>query len=95
MGKDLIVESEVVGWDDVDTGILLDLPVSKTEALGLSEELILGDLSTPVVLGGLLEVTVRTHAGETEDRPVEWSLAVDLLTQFRGMREKRGKLTYD
>jgi hypothetical protein len=79
VGKDLIVEGKVVGWDDVDTGILLDLPVSKTEALGLSEKLILGDLSTPVVLGGLLEVTVHTHAGETEDRSVDLSLAVDLL----------------
>lgn len=67
VGKDLIVESKVVGWDDVDTGILLDLPVSKTEALGLSEELLLGDLASPVVLGGLLQVTVDTHAWETED----------------------------
>lgn len=79
MGKDLIVESEVVGWDDVDTGILLDLPVSKTEALGLSQELLLGDLASPVVLGGLLEVTVRTHARETEDRSVQLLLALDLF----------------
>lgn len=82
MSKDLIVKSKVVGWDDVDTGILLDLPVSKTEALGLSEELILGDLASPVVLGGLLEVTVRTHARETEDRSVDLSLALDLLREI-------------
>lgn len=67
VGKDLIVESKVVGWDDVNTGILLDLPVSKTETLGLSEKLLLGDLASPVVLGSLLQVTVGTHAGETED----------------------------
>lgn len=66
--KDLIVKSKVVGWDDVNTGILLDLPVSKTETLGLREEILLGDLASPVVLGGLLEVTVGTHARETEDR---------------------------
>lgn len=46
--EDLVVEGEVVAGDDVDTGILLDLPVSKTEALGLSEEVGLRDLSTPV-----------------------------------------------
>lgn len=91
VGKDLVVESEVVGWDDVDTGILLDLPVSKTEALGLSQELLLGDLASPVVLGGLLEVTVRTHARETEDRSVELLLALDLFEiNFDGW-EKRGK----
>lgn len=77
MGKDLIVESKVVGWDDVDTGILLDLPVSKTKALGFRQELLLGDLASPVVLGGLLEVTVHTHARETEDRSVDLLLALD------------------
>ena len=34
----MIVESEVVAGNAVDTGILLDLPVSKTQTLGLSEE---------------------------------------------------------
>lgn len=48
MREDLIVESKVVGGNDVDTGILLDLPVSKTESLGLSEEVSLRDLATPV-----------------------------------------------
>ena len=67
MCEDLIVKSKVVGWDDVNTGILLDLPVGKTETLGLREELLLGDLASPVVLGGLLKVTVGTHAWETED----------------------------
>ena len=65
--EDLIVKSKVVGWDNVNAGILLDLPVGKTETLGLREELLLGDLASPVVLGGLLEVTVGTHARETED----------------------------
>ncbi|KAI6768810.1 hypothetical protein HG531_010999 [Fusarium graminearum] len=34
--EDVVVESKVVAGDDVDTGILLDLPVSKAETLGLS-----------------------------------------------------------
>ena len=46
--KDMVVESEVVAGDDIDTSILLDLPVSKTEALGLSKKVRLRDLSTPV-----------------------------------------------
>ena len=66
LGKDLVVQSEVIAGDDVDTSILLDLPVSKTKALGLSKEVSLGELATPVSLGGLLQVTQDTHAGETE-----------------------------
>jgi hypothetical protein len=46
--KDLVVEGEVVAGDDIDTGILLDLPVSKTETLGLVKEVGLRNLSTPV-----------------------------------------------
>lgn len=46
--KDMVVESKVVAGDDIDTSILLDLPVSKTEALGLSKKVRLRDLSTPV-----------------------------------------------
>ena len=46
--KDMVVESEVVAGNDIDTSILLDLPVSKTEALGLSKKVRLRDLSTPV-----------------------------------------------
>ncbi len=48
MRKDLIVESKVVAGNDVDAGILLDLPVSKTKSLGLSKEIRLRDLATPV-----------------------------------------------
>jgi hypothetical protein len=65
--KDLVVEGEVVGGDDVDTGILLDLPVSKTETLSLSEEGLLGDLVGPVSFSGLLEVSQDSHTRETQD----------------------------
>lgn len=50
--EDLVVQGEVVAGDDVDTGILLDLPVSKAKALGLSEEVGLGDLAAPVYMLG-------------------------------------------
>lgn len=48
VGKHLIVQGKVIGGDDVDAGILLDLPVSEPQPLGLGEQLILRNLSTPV-----------------------------------------------
>jgi len=66
--EDLIVEGEVVAGNNIDTGILLDLPVLETKTLALSEELIAGDLVRPVSLGSLLEVTESSHAGETQNR---------------------------
>ena len=48
--KDLVVESEVITGNDVDTGILLDLPVGKTKTLSLSEEISLGDVASPVLI---------------------------------------------
>lgn len=44
----MVIESEVVAGNDIDTGILLDLPVGKTETLGLSKEIGLRNLTTPV-----------------------------------------------
>jgi predicted transcriptional regulator len=41
VAQDLVVQGKVVGRDDIDTGILLDLPVSEPEPLGLCEQLIL------------------------------------------------------
>jgi hypothetical protein len=46
--KNLVVEGKVVAGDDIDTGILLDLPVGKTETLGFIKEVRLRNLSTPV-----------------------------------------------
>ncbi len=46
--EDLVVQGEVIAGDDIDAGILLDLPVSKTKTLGLGEEVGLGELATPV-----------------------------------------------
>lgn len=65
--KDLVVVREVIGRDDVDTGILLDLPVSSTESLSLSQEISLRDLVRPVSLSSLLEVSQGSHTGETQN----------------------------
>jgi hypothetical protein len=56
--QNLVVEREVVAGNDVGASLLLELPVSSTEGLSGLEERLLGDLSTPVSLGGLLELTV-------------------------------------
>ena len=68
MIENMIVKGEVVAGNDIDSSLLLDVPVLQTETLSLGEELILRELSTPVGLSGFLQVTVRTHAGEAEDR---------------------------
>lgn len=94
VAQDLVVQGEVVGWDEVDAGVFLDLPVGQPQPLGLREELISGDLAAPVCislsanssrplpvrstqvsrvlvrltsLSSLLEVTVDSHARETEN----------------------------
>lgn len=91
VAEDLVVQGKVVGGDDINTGILLDLPVSEPEPLGLGEKLILRDLAAPVwfaplasvlnwkvdahsavllaltSLSSLLQVTVDSHARETEN----------------------------
>lgn len=59
--KNVVVVGKVVGRDDVDASILLDLPVSETESLALGEEVLLGDLASPVGLVSLLEVPKDTH----------------------------------
>lgn len=65
--KNVVVEGEVVAGNDVDASLLLDLPVSETQPLALGDDLVARDLAGPVGLVGLLQVTVHTHAGETED----------------------------
>ena len=67
MVKDLDVEGELIAGDDLDTSILMDLPVLLTESLSLRKQVITGELSTPVSLGGLLEVTESSHTGETQN----------------------------
>lgn len=44
----MVVQGEVIAGDDVDTGILLDLPVLGTETLGLGQEVSLGEVASPV-----------------------------------------------
>ena len=62
----VVVESKVVAGDDLDASVLLDLPVLQPQALALLEQVIAGELVSPVSLVGLLKFTVRTHAGETK-----------------------------
>lgn len=68
--KDLVVVSKVIAGDNVDTSILLDLPVLLTKPLSLSQKLITRDLVTPVSFRGFLEVTELSHARETKNSAV-------------------------
>jgi hypothetical protein len=46
--ENLIVQGKVVAGNDIDTSILLDLPVSQTQTLGLGEEVRLREVASPV-----------------------------------------------
>ena len=65
--ENLIVQSEVIARDDIDAGFLLDVPVLKTESLSFAKKLGLGELATPICFSRLFQVTVNSHARETED----------------------------
>lgn len=66
--QNLIVESEVIAGNNIDAGLLLDVPVLETKSLGFAQEISLGELAAPVCFCRLLQVTVDSHTGETEDR---------------------------
>lgn len=68
MVEDLIVEGEVIARNEINASVLLDLPVLETKALALAQQLIAGNLSTPVGLSSLLEVPQATHTREAEYR---------------------------
>lgn len=65
--KKVIIESKVIAGDDIDASVLLDLPVLQSQTLALLEQVVPRELVSPVCFIRLLELTVRTHAGETED----------------------------
>lgn len=67
VSENLVVESEVIAGNNVYACIFLDFPVLKTQTLGLSEEVSLRELASPVSLCCLLQVTVDSHTRETED----------------------------
>jgi hypothetical protein len=62
--KDVVVERKVVGGDNVNTGVLLDLPVGQAQPLALGEEVSLRELVGPVGLVGLLEVPKGSHTAD-------------------------------
>lgn len=65
--EDVVVEGKVVAGNNIDTGVLLDLPVLATESLALGEQVISRQLASPVCLVGLLQVSETSHTGETQD----------------------------
>lgn len=56
--QDMVVEREVIASDDTSAGILLNFPVCGAESLSGFHEVFDLELTAPVSLGGLLELTV-------------------------------------
>lgn len=54
----MVVEREIVAGNVASAGILLDLPVRSTKGLSSLNEVLNFGFTTPVSLGGLLELTV-------------------------------------
>jgi hypothetical protein len=72
--EDMVVEGEVVGRDDVNACILLNLPVGKSESLGLGKEVFSGELIRPVCLSGLFEISKTPYPasrGQLHHSPTE------------------------
>jgi hypothetical protein len=67
MVQDLVIEGEVIAGNNIDTSLFLDLPMFQTESLALAQQLLFGNLSCPERFGCFLEITVHTHARETEN----------------------------
>ncbi|KAH3667498.1 hypothetical protein OGAPHI_003147 [Ogataea philodendri] len=65
--QDLVVVREVVGRNDVDTGLLLQLPVLLSDLLTNSKELVSTDLASPVGLGVFLELSESSNSWESQN----------------------------
>lgn len=79
--QDLVVEGEVVGWNDVDTGFLLQLPVLFSDGLTDGEKGLSVDLTLPVGFGVLLKLSERANSWETKH---SGGNHLDLLEKKRG-----------
>jgi len=73
MVQDMIVEGEVIAGYDIDSRILLYLPMLLTKAFALGEEICLRELPTPIGFGGLFQVTIDAHTGKPQNRSVDRS----------------------
>jgi hypothetical protein len=67
MIQDMIVEGKVIARDDVDAGLLLDVPVRCSQSLALLKEFFLREFVSPVCFGRFLEITEDALAWKTED----------------------------
>lgn len=64
--KDLVIEGEVIAWDDIDARLFLYLPVLLSETLAFCKKVFLGEFPAPVGLCSFLEVSVDSHTREAE-----------------------------
>lgn len=87
--QDVVVVGEVIGRDDVDASVLLDLPVGESQPLALGEEVSLRELFAPVGLVGLLEVPKDANAavGSKQSAPKSREKSVRRRGGARDLRE--------
>lgn len=71
--QNMVVVGKVIGWDNVDASVLLDLPVLRAKTLRLCLQLVARELAAPVGFVGLFEVTKNTLAGKTENGGLDHS----------------------
>lgn len=65
--QDMVVVGKVIAWYDIDTSILLNFPMLKSQTLAFLQQVLLAELAGPVGFAGFLQVTEPPHAGEAED----------------------------
>ena len=64
--KDLVIEREIIAWDDIDAGLFLYLPVLLSETLAFCKKVFLREFPAPVGFCSFLEVSVDSHAREAK-----------------------------
>ncbi len=64
--KNVVIEREVIAWDDVDAGLFLYLPVLLSETLAFCKQVFLGKFPAPVGFCSFLEVSIDSHTREAK-----------------------------
>jgi hypothetical protein len=65
--QDLVVEGEVIAGNDIDSGLFLYLPVLQAQSFALAQQVVEWYLASPIVFSCFFEISINSHARETED----------------------------
>ena len=64
--KNLVIEREVIAWDDINARLFLYLPVLLSETLAFCKKVFLREFPAPIGLCSFLEVSVDSHTREAK-----------------------------